>query len=352
MRIMNQPKKNNGLTFIDLFSGAGGLLRGFIDASFVPSFSVEMWEPAIETHNKNYPFVPLINADIRRISNDDLAKYKDKIDVIVGGPPCQGFSTIGKRLVKDPRNELVFEFIRFVDTIKPKAFLMENVRGLLSSDGGKIKSAIEEKFRKVGYTVVSRVLCAADYGVPQVRNRVFFLGFRNDLNIVPTFPEKTHTKETYATVGEAINDLVGKENEIPNHVPMKHNPTVTERIKYIKEGEGIPKDGLPSDIAYGSRSDYAKNELKNFSHVYRRLSRFKPATTMVPGHNAFPLHPVENRSLTVREAARIQTFPDDVVFCGTRQNQCIQVGNAVPVKLAYQLAKHIENILKGDSYNG
>ena len=349
---MNQPKKNNGLTFIDLFSGAGGLLRGFIDAGFVPSFSVEMWEPAIETHNKNYPFVPLINADIRTISNDALTKYKDKIDVVVGGPPCQGFSTIGKRLVKDPRNELVFEFIRFVETIKPKAFLMENVRGLLSSDGGKIKSAIEEEFKKIGYTVVSSVLCAADYGVPQVRNRVFFLGFRNDLNIVPTFPEKTHTKKTYATVGEAINDLVGKENEIPNHVPMKHNPTVTERIKYIKEGEGIPKEGLPSDIAYGSRSDYAKNELKNFSHVYRRLSRFKPSTTMVPGHNAFPLHPVENRSLTVREAARIQTFPDDVVFCGTRQNQCIQVGNAVPVKLAYQLAKHIENILKGDSYNG
>lgn len=352
MRIMNQQKVKNELTFIDLFSGAGGLLRGFIDAGFEPSFSVEMWEPAIETHNKNYPFVPLINADIRTISNDDLTEYKDKIDVIVGGPPCQGFSTIGKRLVKDPRNELVFEFIRFVDTIKPKAFLMENVRGLLSSDGGKTKSAIEEEFRRVGYTVISRVLCAADYGVPQVRNRVFFLGFRNDLNIVATFPEKTHTKETYTTVGDAINDLAGKENEIPNHIPMKHNPTVTERIKYIKEGEGIPKDGLPSDIAYGSRSDYAKNELKNFSHVYRRLSRFKPATTMVPGHNAFPLHPVENRSLTVREAARIQTFPDDVIFCGTRQNQCIQVGNAVPVKLAYQLAKHIENILKGGSHNG
>lgn len=352
MRIMNQPKMKNDLTFIDLFSGAGGLLRGFIDAGFEPSFSVEMWEPAIETHNKNYPFVPLVNADIRTIKNDELTKYTDKIDVIVGGPPCQGFSTIGKRLVKDPRNELVFEFIRFVDTIKPKAFLMENVRGLLSSDGGKTKSAIEEEFKKIGYTVDSRVLCAADYGVPQVRNRVFFLGFRDDLNIAATFPKTTHTKETYVTVGEAINDLVGKENDIPNHVPMKHNPTVTERIKYIKEGEGIPKDGLPSEIAYGSRSDYAKNELKNFSHVYRRLSRFKPATTMVPGHNAFPLHPVENRSLTVREAARIQTFPDDVVFCGTRQNQCIQVGNAVPVKLAYQLAKHIEKNLKGDYHNG
>lgn len=352
MSIMNQPKINNNLTFIDLFSGAGGLLRGFIDAGFEASFSVEMWEPAIETHNKNYPFVPLLNADIRTISNDELIKYKNKIDVIVGGPPCQGFSTIGKRLVKDPRNELVFEFIRFVDIIKPKAFLMENVRGLLSSDGGKTKRAIEDEFRRIGYTVVSRVLCAADYGVPQMRNRVFFLGFRKDLDIVATFPEKTYTRETYTTVGDAINDLIGKENEISNHIPMKHNPTVTERIKFIKEGEGIPKGGLPSDIAYGSRSDYSKNELKNFSHVYRRLSRFKPATTMVPGHNAFPLHPTENRSLTVREAARIQTFPDDVIFCGTRQNQCIQVGNAVPVKLAYQLAKHIEKILKGELNNG
>lgn len=349
-----KPKiKNNNLTFIDLFSGAGGLLRGFMEAGFTPTFSVEFWEPAIQTHQKNYPNVPLIATDIRTITNEELNKYSGKVDVIVGGPPCQGFSTIGKRLVKDPRNELVFEFIRFVDVIKPKVFLMENVRGLLSSDGGKTKIAIEEEFRRLGYSVVSRVLCAADYGVPQMRNRVFFLGIRNDVNITPTFPVATHTKETYTTVGDAINDLLGKENEIANHIPMKHNPVVTERIKYIKEGEGIPSEGLPSDIAFGSRSDYSKNKLKNFSHVYKRLSRFKPATTMVPGHNAFPLHPVANRSLTVREAARIQTFPDDVVFCGTRQNQCIQVGNAVPVKLAYQIAKHIESILnEGDSTNG
>lgn len=350
---MNRKTRKNNFTFIDLFSGAGGLLRGFMDAGFTPVLSVEVWEPAIETHKKNYPDVPLIATDIRTITNDELNNYKGNVDVIVGGPPCQGFSTIGKRLVKDPRNELVFEFIRFVDVIKPKVFLMENVRGLLSSNGGKTKTAIEEEFRRVGYSVVSRVLCAADYGVPQMRNRVFFLGIRNDIDIIPTFPDKTHTKETYATVGDAINDLLGKENKVANHIPMKHNPTVTERIKYIKEGEGIPSEGLPSDIAFGSRSDYAKNELKNFSHVYKRLSRFKPATTMVPGHNAFPLHPIANRSLTVREAARIQTFPDDVVFCGTRQNQCIQVGNAVPVKLAYQIAKHIEDILqKGGSNNG
>lgn len=347
---MSQEKGK--LTFIDLFSGAGGLLRGFMEAGFQPAFSVEMWKPAIETHNRNYPEVLLRAEDIRKIRDDELMPYRNKVDVIVGGPPCQGFSTIGKRLVKDPRNELVFEFIRFVDTIQPRAFLMENVRGLLSSDGGKIKTAIEEEFNRIGYTVISKVLCAADYGVPQMRNRVFFLGVRKELGMDITFPEKTHTKESYVTVGEAINDLAGRENEIPNHVPMKHNPIVTERIKYIREGEGIPKEGLPADIAYGSRSDYAGNELKNFSHVYKRLSRFRPATTMVPGHNAFPLHPVENRSLTVREAARIQTFPDDVVFCGTRQDQCIQVGNAVPVKLAYQLAVHIERMLRGEVEDG
>ena len=320
-------------------------MRGFINAGFSPLFSVEMWAPAIETHRLNYPDIPVWDEDIRTIENDRLIPYRDSVDVIVGGPPCQGFSTIGKRLVKDPRNELVFEFIRFVDVIKPRMFLMENVRGLLSSDNGNTKQAIEDEFRRVGYSVISKVLCAADYGVPQIRNRVFFIGTRNDLGIAPAFPPATHAKDNYLTVGDAINDLLGKENAVPNHVPMRHNPTVEARISYIKEGEGIPKEGLPDEVSLGSRSDYKDNKIKNFSHVYRRLSRFRPATTMVPGHNAFPLHPTENRSLTVREAARIQTFPDDVVFCGTRQNQCIQVGNAVPVLLAEKIAEQIKSTL-------
>ena len=333
-------------SFVDLFSGAGGLLRGFLDAEFFPVFSVEMWGPAVETHKKNYPNVPLFERDIRTIENKELAKFVDSIDVVVGGPPCQGFSTIGKRLVKDPRNELVFEFVRFVETLKPKIFLMENVRGLLSSDGGKTKEAIENEFRAIGYNVKSKVLCAADYGVPQIRNRVFFIGIRDDYFLEPDFPEPLYSKEKYRTVGDAINDLIGLENSVPNHIPMKHNKTVEGRIACIREGEGIPKEGLPETVAHGSRSDYKNNEIKNFSHVYRRLSRYKPATTMVPGHNAFPLHPTENRSLTVREAARIQTFPDDVVFYGTRQDQCIQVGNAVPVHLAFVLANHIKGMLQ------
>ncbi len=339
-------RRNKVLKFVDLFSGAGGLLRGFMDAGLKPVFSLEVWEPAIKTHKLNYPKIPLIEEDIRKVADERVRMYAGKVDVVVGGPPCQGFSTIGKRLVKDPRNELVFEFIRFVQLIQPKAFLMENVRGLLSSDGGRTKAAIEEEYRRLGYSTISKVLCAADYGVPQVRNRIFFMGIREDIGIEPSFPAVTCTKENRVTVGDAINDLMGKENAFPNHVPMRHNPIVEERIACIKEGEGVPKSGLPESVSHGSRSDYLKNTIKNFSHVYRRLSRFRPATTMVPGHNAFPLHPVANRSLTVREAARIQTFPDDVVFEGSRQEQCIQVGNAVPVKLAEILAQQIVSLLK------
>lgn len=332
-------------SFIDLFSGAGGLLRGFVNQGFKPLFSLEVWQPALETHRMNYPNIPVWDCDIRTVPNEQLNKYKGKVDVIVGGPPCQGFSTIGKRLVKDPRNELVFEFVRFVNQIQPKMFLMENVRGLLSSDKGKTKAAIEAEFDEIGYNVVSQVLCAADYGVPQKRYRLFFLGVRKDLSVSPSFPPTSCSPDNYTTVGDAIMDLVGLENQFPNHVPLKHNAIVTERISYIEEGHGVPKDGLPEKVAKGSRSDYLDHSIKNFSHVFKRLDRKLPATTMVPGHNAFPLHPTENRSLTVREAARIQTFPDDVVFCGSRQNQCIQVGNAVPVKLAEVLAKQIKAIL-------
>lgn len=343
---MNIMKSKNKPKFIDLFSGAGGFLRGFMDAGFEPVFSVEKWEPAIETHKLNYPNVKLIDKDIKEIKNSELAQYKD-IDIIIGGPPCQGFSTIGKRLVKDPRNELVFEFIRFVNVIQPKIFLMENVKGLLSSHNGELRDIIKNEFENIGYHKIQcQVLCAADYGVPQLRYRVFFMGIRNDIDVDLQFPDPIiKSKDKYKTVGEAIMDLVGKENTIANHVPMNHKPIVKERMKYIPEGSGLPADGLPEHLSYGARQDFKDSKVKNFSHVYKRLHRQYPATTMVPGHNAFPLHPTEDRSLTVREAARIQTFPDDVVFCGSRQNQCIQVGNAVPVKLAYELAKNLKKYL-------
>lgn len=335
-------------TVVDLFSGAGGFLQGFIEAGFEPIFSVEKWEPAIKTHKRNYPNCKLIEKSIETISDEEIKEYLDekKVDVVIGGPPCQGFSSIGKRMLIDPRNRLVFEFIRFVRVIKPKFFIMENVKGLLSAGNGKVKDIIIREFEKSGYKNIKvQVLCAADFGVPQMRQRVFFWGTRLDVEIVPEFPKPTHTKINYVTVGQSIMDLVGKENIIPNHIPMNHNKIVRERIKYIPEGEGLPENGVPEELMYGARSDFRNNKVKNFSHVYKRLDRSKPANTMVPGHNAFPLHPTENRALTVREAARIQTFDDSIIFEGNRQEQCIQVGNAVPVKLANALAKQVRILL-------
>lgn len=340
----------NKYTFVDLFTGAGGLYRGFKNAGMEPLFSVEVWKPAIDTLKKNYSDIKLYEGDIRKLGKNEIRELLagKECDVLVGGPPCQGFSTIGKRLEKDPRNELVFEFIRVVNTVKPKFFIMENVKGLLSANKGIMKELLIQEFKKIGYeNTIARTLCASDYGVPQKRQRVFFFGVKDGVKLAEAidFPMKM---EENRTVGDVIMDLLGKENQIPNHIPMNHNATVVKRIHCIPEGGGIPKEGLPEDVAYGSRSDYINNKLKNFSHIYKRLDRKKCATTMVPGHNAFPLHPVADRSLTVREAARIQTFPDDVIFCGSRQEQCIQVGNAVPVKLAEELAKNVIKYLEGE----
>lgn len=332
-------------TFIDLFSGAGGFLRGFLDAGFKPVLAVENWKPAVETHKANYPKVPIIDKDIRGISDIDLIEYRGKVDAIIGGPPCQGFSTMGKMDKNDPRSTLIFEFIRFVKIIQPKVFIMENVKGIVETGKGNIKDTIIKEFDAIGNNVEYQILCAADYGVPQLRQRIFFIGTRKDLNIRPSFPVPTSTPDNYITVGSAIMDLVGKEGLISNHKPIKHKKIVIERMSYIKEGEGIPKEGLPEHVAHSVRSDFANNKIKNFSHVYKRLSRYRPSNTVVPGHSAFPIHSTENRLLTVREAARLQTFTDDVVFIGRKQDQCTMVGNAVPVKLAYELARHAKDML-------
>lgn len=340
---------SNKLHFVDLFSGAGGFLRGFLDEGFTPLFSVENWMPAINTHKKNYPKVKIIENDIRKITTKELLELKDKnkVNVVVGGPPCQGFSTIGNRNPEDERNNLILEYLRVVKVLKPDYFIMENVRGLVSSKQGYYRDILIEKFKEIGYkNVISKIICAADYGVPQKRYRVIFIGSLDGVEM--DFPKILNEKNQYEPIEHHIMDLVGKENKIANHIPMNHNPIVKARIKYILEGGGINKN-IPEHLLKGSRSDYEKNTLKNFSHVYKRLHRKLPSTTMVPGHNAFPLHPTEDRSLTVREAARIQTFPDDVIFEGSRQEQCIQVGNAVPVKLAQVFAKHIKDKIKNGS---
>lgn len=174
---------------------------------------------------------------------------------------------------------------------------------------------------------------ANGYGVPQERYRMFMIGNRLGIKFAPPkpthFPPEVEGKRHYATVGEAILDLVGKENEVPNHVPLGHKPIVEARYAYVKEGCKLNVADLPPELAVATRRDSKTGKVANYSHVFKRLHRDRPSTTMVPGHNAFPIHPTLNRTLTPREAARIQTFPDSHVFFGTRQDQCIQVGNAV-----------------------
>jgi len=342
---------------IDLFAGAGGLSIALENSGFRILMANEINPRFAETHRVNFPDTPLIEKDINEVTEKDLKEVigKNEVDLIVGGPPCQGFSIFGKRRFvntqeydpyQDPRNFLVYQYIRLVKELRPKFFFMENVKGFTNLDKGLFVEEVKKQFKDLGYdNIFCEIICAADYGVPQDRYRMFMIG--NRLGIDFERPEATHfpigsgVVPEYTTVGEAILDLVGKENQIPNHVPLKHKPIVEARYGYVKEGFKLNVDDLPDELAVATRVDSKTGKVANYSHVFKRLDRNKPSSTMVPGHNAFPIHPILNRTLTAREAARIQTFPDTHIFCGTRQEQCIQVGNAVPPKMAEPFIRKI-----------
>lgn len=347
---------------IDLFAGAGGLSIALQESGFRILMANEINPRFAETHRHNFPNVPLIEKDINTLSFEEINDVIDnqEIDLIVGGPPCQGFSVFGKRRFintqeydphKDPRNFLVYQYIRIVKELKPKFFFMENVKGFTNLDKGLFVEEVKKQFAELGYNNIwCEIICAADYGVPQERYRMFMIG--NRLGIDFSKPQATHypiksgKHPEYTTVGSAILDLMGKENIIPNHVPLKHKPIVEARYSYVKEGCKLNLEDLPPELAVATRKDSKTGVVSNYSHVFKRLDRSKPSTTMVPGHNAFPIHPILNRTLTAREAARIQTFPDSHIFYGTRQEQCIQVGNAVPPKMAEPFIKKIREYIE------
>lgn len=325
------------LNAIALFAGGGGFHIGMEKVGFNILMASDIEPAAEKTHKENWPDLPFLCKDIREVSSDEilsLTKQK-KPDIIFGGPPCQGFSTIGSKMSSDPRNELFDHYARIVNELKPKYFLFENVKALTTMYGGQFKDNIIRKFSKLGYTCYETVLNAADYGVPQYRERVFIFGTLNDSPF--SFPTPTHgikVGKPYKTVGDAIMDLLGKENTgLNGHIALNHGDTVVERYKLIPEGGKLPP---PKDLPQELRR-------KNFGNTYKRLDRKLPALTMVPGNNAFPIHPTEHRSLTPREAARIQTFPDTHVFIGDRRRQCILVGNAVPPLLAQSIGNSIMN---------
>lgn len=328
-------------TAVALFSGAGGMDLGFRMAGFKILAASDIDPYAAKTHERNWPGVPFILKDARTLGVQEIldACRGRCPDVIIGGPPCQGFSTLGARLSADPRNLLVDEFVRIVEGLRPQAVVVENVRAISTEYKGWYRDHVLRRFTELGYHMHFKVLDAAWYGVPQHRQRAIFVGFANP-RVEYEFPLPTHGPNgiPYVTVGEAINDLVKKGSKVPNHIALEHSDKVIARYRLVPEGGMLPPpEELPEDI-----------RRSNFGSTYKRLHRGKPSLTIVPGNNALPIHPVLHRSLTPREAARIQSFPDDYVFEGDRRNQCILVGNAVPPLLAQAVARSVaERILPG-----
>ena len=332
--------------FISLFTGAGGLDIGFREAGFNCLLASDIMKEACETYRRNNPGTPVICEDIRQLRTSQIRHIigEKKVDVIVGGPPCQGFSNMGNKNSGDPRNLLFESYVRIVNDIKPTCFLFENVKGLYTMFEGRFFDKVVSAFAEIGYDLYFSMLNTANYGVPQKRERIIIVGTRKttEFKFPPHSSNAVGRIHAFANVGEAIGDLVDRHEEVPNHIALAHGEIVTARYRLIPEGGKLPPPAqLPLELRRG-----------NFGNTYQRLSRNTVASTMVPGNNAFPIHPTLDRSLTPREAARIQTFPDEYVFEGDRRSQCIQVGNAVPPLFAAKLAESIKRHIWGAVSSG
>jgi len=337
---MATPKKKK-FTVYSLFTGAGGLDIGFEESGFHIVGASDIWVESEKTIAHNFPSVPFIRKDIRQITPEEILESTGGIkpDVFIGGPPCQGFSVMGDKNSADPRNSLFESYVRLVEALRPKCFVFENVKGIKNMFGGRYLKMVANSFASIGYDIHLKVLNSMDYGVPQSRQGVIIVGTLLDVPFnfpLPTFKQigKLIPKKN---VEDAIGDLVEKDATFPNHIALDHGEIVLSRYRLIKEGGKLPPpEELPEEI-----------RRQNFGNTYVRLDRKKVATTMVPGNNAFPVHPTLDRSLTPREAARIQSFPDEHFFSGPRKEQCKLVGNAVPPLMAACIAESVTDHLQG-----
>lgn len=326
--------------YIDLFAGAGGMSLGFDKAGFDNILAVEYDKCFAETYRFNFPDHNLKVEDIKNISNDEIKEIvgNNKIDVIIGGPPCQGFSIagkIGRNFIDDDRNQLFREFVRFVEVIKPKVFVMENVAALKTHNKGKTIEEIIKEFEKVGYVVKNDVLNAVDYGVPQQRRRIFIIGILDKENKF-SFPKKSDKQITIAEALEGLPKLKsGEKSDIPNHNAMNHSKQMLEKMSYVKDG--------------GDRNDIPE-EIRPKSGDIRKYIRYnsKEPSICITGDMRKVFHFNQNRALTGRELARIQTFPDNFIFKGNAGKVQQQIGNAVPPKLAFQIANSVKEVLDNE----
>ncbi|QGZ97944.1 DNA (cytosine-5-)-methyltransferase [Mycoplasma sp. NEAQ87857] len=319
---------------IDLFSGCGGLSYGFFKAGFDIVYSVEFWKPALDTYNLNYgKNEPIRDITDLKIREEIEAKFKNQIDIVIGGFPCQGYSMAGKRDKDDERNQLYKYTIDVIERTNCNLFVLENVKGILSfkeRDGELVINKIISMLKEIGYYSEYVLVDASNFRVAQKRERVIFIGAKEkDKNkVIEVINKIKETKLPIKTVKDAIYDLEdAPENKEFNHIFTKHTAQMIEKIKQTPQG---------------------KSPMKNYSDAFRRQFYDRPSTTVKENHGGVHLHPVLNRVMTPRELARLQSFPDDFIFTSTKSNILKQIGNAVPAKLSVEIVKIIKEVFKYD----
>lgn len=348
------------MNVIDLFSGCGGLSKGFMDAGCDVLLGVDIDQAALNTFEKNHSGALGLNGSLADAPTFEKMRKligEREVDLIIGGPPCQGFSLTGPRNFDDERNKLYLSYIKAVELFRPKGFIIENVPGMATLYKGEIKNEILKRFKRLGYNIDCSVLCAADYGVPQIRKRLVFVAIKKEYGEV-SFPEPILKPDSYVTSREAIDDLPALETELGTEVAEYSQPP---RTSYQKKMRGkckvlsnhtatVHKDFVKDVIAQvpegGNYKDLPKGvgEHRKFHMAWTRCDGYKPSRTIDTGHRNY-FHYKYNRIPTVRESARLQSFPDDFVFIGTRTQQYRQVGNAVPPMLGYVLAMHLMKLV-------
>lgn len=363
------------MNVVDLFCGIGGVAHGFHQVGgFNTLFANDVDDDMCKSFALNMPKINVICDSIANIKFKELIG-KNKVDIVVGGPPCQAYSTSGKRLMDDPRASLYQQYYRALVETQPQMFIYENVRGLLSMANGKLFEEVQRLFASLGYFVEAQVLNAADYGVPQERERVIVVGVRDGIKF--EYPKKTHASSSelkrgdlfeqgllpHLTLAEAISDLpfieAGTSSEkyaskpknqyqelmrknapktLMDHIAANHGEALMRVIRNVPEG-GIQKD-IPEEFRPKS----------GFPNSYGRLWWDRPSMTITRNlgtpSSARCIHPKCDRALTTREGARIQSFPDDFEFYGSRAKKNLQIGNAVPPLLAKALAKQVKKALR------
>lgn len=356
---------------IDLFAGVGGLSYGFAQ---MPEFQIlaanEIEKDISIAYELNHPGVKMMNCDIADITEEMLAEalQGQKVDLVIGGPPCQSYSTLGKRQL-DGRANLFMQYKRLLQILQPRAFVFENVTGILSMDKGRLFPQIQKEFEELGYTLKYKVLDAVNYGVPQHRERVILVGFKGENNYV--YPAKTHGVENglkpWVTLKEAIGDLpVLKSGEEDNHSNMNVD---NEFLRFVRRNpEGIISEhAAPKNSAHLIRimealqDGQSKNDLpedirpkSGYGNTYAKLWWERPSTTITRNF-ACPsssrcIHPRDSRAMSIREGARLQGFPDDYIFYGTDGMKRLEIGNAVPPLLSIAIAKQMLEAMNKDSF--